>query len=250
MATTPNFNWSTPDNTGLVKNGALDIRTLGNSIDASLVDLKGGTTGQVLSKASNTDMDFTWTADAAGIPATIIDAKGDLIAATAADTPARLAVGTNGQVLTADSTASTGLAWAAPVSGWTSFTPTFTNLTLGNGSVTAAYRENNGLIDISMQLIFGSTTTISSGARFNLPVNLNSQQDGAFICGGRYLDSGVRSIPTYAELRPNYVEFRYAYINFNGSGVNYEIMANVNATEPWTWTTNDQIIIAFSYRKA
>jgi hypothetical protein len=61
MASTPNFNWSTPDNTGLVKNGALDIRTLGNSIDASLVDLKGGTTGQLLSKASGTDMDFAWT---------------------------------------------------------------------------------------------------------------------------------------------------------------------------------------------
>jgi hypothetical protein len=66
MATTPNFNWSTPDNTGLVKNGALDIRTLGNSIDASLVDLKGGTTGQVLAKATNTDMDFTWSTPASG----------------------------------------------------------------------------------------------------------------------------------------------------------------------------------------
>jgi hypothetical protein len=70
MATTPNFNWSTPDNTGLVKNGALDIRTLGNSIDASLVDLKGGTTGQVLAKASNTDMDFVWAADA-GAPTSL-----------------------------------------------------------------------------------------------------------------------------------------------------------------------------------
>ena len=114
MATTPNFNWSTPDNTGLVKNGALDIRTLGDSIDSSLVDLKGGTTGQVLSKTSNTDMDFTWVAqdDSNAIQNAIVDAKGDLIAATAADTPARLAVGTNGQVLTADSTAATGLAWA------------------------------------------------------------------------------------------------------------------------------------------
>jgi hypothetical protein len=35
MATTPNFNWATPDNTGLVKNGALDIRTLGDSIDTT-----------------------------------------------------------------------------------------------------------------------------------------------------------------------------------------------------------------------
>ena len=117
MASTPNFNWATPDNTGLVKNGALDIRTLGNAIDASLVDLKGGTTGQVLTKASNTDMDFTWVADATGIPATIFDAKGDIIAATAADTASRLAVGTNGQVLTADSTAATGLKWASVASG-------------------------------------------------------------------------------------------------------------------------------------
>jgi hypothetical protein len=50
----------------------------------------------------------------AAIPKSLIDAKGDLIGATAADTPARLAVGTNGQVLTADSTAATGLAWATP----------------------------------------------------------------------------------------------------------------------------------------
>lgn len=114
MATTPNFNWSTPDNTGLVKNGALDIRTLGNSIDASMADLKGGTTGQVLTKATNTDMDFTWTAVD---PLIILDAKGDLITATAADTPARLAVGTNGQVLTADSTTATGLKWAAAGGG-------------------------------------------------------------------------------------------------------------------------------------
>jgi hypothetical protein len=114
MASTPNFNWATPDNTGLVKNGALDIRTLGDSIDASLVDLKGGTTGQVLAKASGTDMDFSWVTDATGIPATIFDAKGDIIAASAADTAARLAVGTNNQVLTADSSTATGLKWATP----------------------------------------------------------------------------------------------------------------------------------------
>lgn len=115
--TTPNFGWSVPTSSDLVKNGATAIETLGDSIDASLVDLKGGTTGQVLTKASNTDMDFSWVADATGIPATIFDAKGDIIAATAADTASRLAVGTNGQVLTADSTAATGLKWASAASG-------------------------------------------------------------------------------------------------------------------------------------
>ena len=49
-----------------------------------------------------------------GIQPSIVDAKGDLIAATAADAVGRLAVGTNGQQLVADSTASTGLKWDNP----------------------------------------------------------------------------------------------------------------------------------------
>jgi hypothetical protein len=61
MATTTNFGWATPDDTSFVKDGAAAIRTLGSSIDTSMADLKGGTTGQVLSKTSATDMDFTWT---------------------------------------------------------------------------------------------------------------------------------------------------------------------------------------------
>lgn len=50
---------------------------------------------------------------AAAIQPTIVDAKGDLIAGTAADTVARLAIGTNGHVLTADSAETTGMKWAA-----------------------------------------------------------------------------------------------------------------------------------------
>jgi hypothetical protein len=113
MATTTNFGWETPDDTDLVKDGAAAIRTLGQSIDTSMADLEGGTTGQVLAKASNTDMDFTWVAVD---PLLILDAKGDLITATAADTPARLPVGANGTVLTADSAQGTGLKWATPTS--------------------------------------------------------------------------------------------------------------------------------------
>jgi hypothetical protein len=64
--TTPNFGWPVPTSTDLVKDGATAIEGLGDAIDASLLDLKGGTTGQVLSKASATNMDFSWITPASG----------------------------------------------------------------------------------------------------------------------------------------------------------------------------------------
>jgi hypothetical protein len=66
MATTTYFGWTTPDDTSLVKDGAAAIRSLGSAIDASMQDLEGGTTGQTLTKNSNTDMDFVWATPASG----------------------------------------------------------------------------------------------------------------------------------------------------------------------------------------
>jgi len=115
MANTTNFGWETPDDTDLVKDGAAAIRTLGQAIDTSLADLEGGTTGQVLAKNSNTDMDFIWVTsdDANAIQNAIVDAKGDIVAASANDTPARLAVGTDNHRLIAASGETTGLKYVS-----------------------------------------------------------------------------------------------------------------------------------------
>ena len=67
----------------------------------------------------------------------IVDAKGDIIAATAADAVSRLAVGTNTQVLTADSSTSTGLAWTTPTAG-TVTTVTGTLPIVSSGGATPA----------------------------------------------------------------------------------------------------------------
>ena len=76
MATTTYFGWSTPDNTALVKDGASAIRTLGSAIDSSMQYLEGGTTGQILSKTSNTDMAFTWISNDVGDITAVTTAAG------------------------------------------------------------------------------------------------------------------------------------------------------------------------------
>jgi len=135
--TTP-FNWQMPTNTDLVTDLPADFAVFGQAVATSMADLLGGTTGQVLAKNTNTDMDFVWTdmnpGDITGVTAgigisgggtsgtvtvtnsmaTAIDAKGDLVVGTANDTFSRLAVGaTNNHVLTVDSAEATGMKWAA-----------------------------------------------------------------------------------------------------------------------------------------
>ncbi len=132
MANTTNYNWETPDDTDLVKDGAAAIRTLGSSIDTTTKNLNPqtttgalayrsatanvntalpiGTANQVLRvNSGGTAPEWATTADQ-----TPLTTKGDLFGFDTAD--ARIPIGTNGHILTADSTQSLGLKWAAPAS--------------------------------------------------------------------------------------------------------------------------------------
>lgn len=133
MANTTNYNWETPDDTDLVKDGAAAIRTLGSSIDTTTKNLNPqtttgaiayrsatanvntalpiGTANQVLRvNSGGTAPEWATTADQ-----TPLTTKGDLFGFDTAD--ARIPIGTNGYILTADSTQSLGLKWAAPAAG-------------------------------------------------------------------------------------------------------------------------------------
>jgi hypothetical protein len=184
--TTTNFGWDIPPSTDLVKDGATAIAALGQDIDTSMNGLRGGTTGQVLSKTSGTDMAFTWVAqdDSNAIQNAIVDAKGDLIAATANDTPARLAVGTNGQVLTADSTAGTGLAWATPSAGGMTLLQTLSLSgveTVTSSSIPSTYTN---LVFVVKKVYWGSTNNSDLGMRFNGDTGNNYTYRGFFEQGG------------------------------------------------------------------
>lgn len=185
MPTTSNFGWTTPADTDLVKDGAAAIRTLGNNIDTSLVDLKGGTTGQVLSKNSNTDLDFTWVAqdDSNAIQNALLTTTGDTIYASAASTPARLEIGTTGQVLTV---AGGVPSWATPAAS----IPANSAATAGIG--TNQTTTSTSYTDLSTS---GPAVTVTTGTKALVIVSSDIQNNtGGGTSFMSYAVSGATTI--------------------------------------------------------
>jgi hypothetical protein len=250
MATSPLFGWEEPDDVDLVKDGAAAIRTLGNAIDTSMGDLLGGTTGQVLSKNSNTNMDFTWVTsdDANAIQNAIVDAKGDLIGATANDTPARLAVGANGTMLVANSAESTGLKWTTATDQfpWQTWSPTYTRLTIGNGTVTARYQQIGKTINFVWTLTWGSTTSVTNYPIVSVPVT-------GFITGIQYAIGtstlqDATGLPYQGIVQLSGGTGFYISNSRTDGGFLYEWV--LDNTTPVTWTTGDKWTISGSYEAA
>ena len=147
MPTTTNYGWTTPADTDLVKDGASAIRTLGTAIDTT-----------VFNNAS------------AAIAKTIVDAKGDIIAATAADTVSKLSVGANDTVLTADSSTATGLKWSAPSGVPTGFIMMFGANTAPTGFLKANGAAISRTTYSALFTAIGTTFGVGDGSTtFNVP---------------------------------------------------------------------------------
>jgi hypothetical protein len=189
---TSNFNWQMPTSSDLVTDLPADFEVFGQAVDTSLADLKGGTTGQVLKKNSNTDMDFVWGADSAGMT-NPMTTTGDMIYSSSGSTPARLGIGTSGQVI---GIAAGVPAWVTPASGsMTSIaTGTLSGATVSITSISGSYKDLRLLIRnpqtpsrkaVYMQLntdttgLYGTSNSSSSTATSagSTQIFLNTSQD-------------------------------------------------------------------------
>ena len=178
-----------PTPSDLVTDLPADFEVFGQAVDTDFAGLLGGTTGQVLSKTSDTDLAFTWIAqdDSNAIQNAIVDAKGDLIGATAADTPARLAVGTDGQVLTADSTEATGLKWASAAGG---YTPELTLLNSGGTSLSGSTTTISGISGKQWLYAYVVGASTNTGDNSAIGFQLNTDTTSKYAQAGMVEISG------------------------------------------------------------
>ena len=125
---------------------------------------------------------------------------------------------------------------------WTAYTPTYTNITIGNGTVTARYLQTGKTVTGGVLIVFGSTTSITGDCSISLPVQEKNS----------YLIWGSVNYQIAATFRLGVFEgaAQKMYLRVVNASGTYATYTNLSSTVPATWASGSQIAATFVYEAA
>lgn len=148
----------------------------------------------------------------------------------------------SGGVVPNNLTSGTGTSWA-----WQSWTPTWTNLTVGNATVNSHYVQIGKTVHFYINLTLGSTSSVSGDVSFTLPVTASSNFTTSQPIGiVRIRDSGVATYMGNTEIKSN----ADAYARVHNASSTYVAQQSISSTIPMTWATGDTMQIEGTYEAA
>jgi len=234
--------WAAPSGSGAPASVDYLVGTADGGLSAEIVvgTTPGGELGGTWGSPT-VDATHSGSAHTDFIAKAIVDAKGDLIVATAADTVARKAVGANGTHLAADSAQGDGLVWEG--SAWADYTPALTavttNPTLGSSTITGRWRSLGGktiIVYIALSITTGGAWNAGSGEwKFSLP---SVTAGGVIMIGtAQVLDAGVGYFSGTCQIAAGGTVI-WPVVMSDDTG--NRIMANA---KPITWATGDRVYL-------
>lgn len=133
----------------------------------------------------------------------------------------------------------TGSGWA-----WSSFVPVFTNLTVGNGTLTARYIQTGKTVNVSVEFVLGNTSSISGSVTFTLPVTAKSYNTNTPLGISDYFSSAGGSFSMGAV----WWNSTTSVILIVGNASSTYIIGNaLSGSIPHSWTSTDKILVNFVY---
>jgi hypothetical protein len=124
------------------------------------------------------------------------------------------------------------------------YTPTYTNLTVGNGTHASRFSINGRTVSGSLGFTMGSTSVMGSNPTATLPVTASSNYKFSAYIGPLYMeDAGVAAYAAAIRMQDatKVLLDHYGIVSTNVTA------AGTSATAPWTWGTSDFFSGTFSY---
>jgi hypothetical protein len=138
-----------------------------------------------------------------------------------------------------------GSAWIPVFLKYTTWSPTYTNLSLGNGAATSDYVQIGKFVHFFGQIIFGSTTAVTGTIQVSFPVTASASIPATTIGNARLFDGGT----VYDSSVILNSTTRFEFQAMQSAGL-YTVQQPVNATTPFTWGNGDLLFYSGYYAAA